>query len=97
VCWHGRVTDADVEAITQAALDYFQGWFDGDVERMDRALHPELAKRRAGEQIGLLTKARMLEITGQGQGANDRGDGRVVVSVHEVYGDIATVAGHVTC
>ena len=32
------------------------------------ALHPELAKRRGGEEIGLLTKARMLELTGQGHG-----------------------------
>lgn len=35
-------------AIVQAALDYFEGWFDSDVARIDRALHPELVKRRAG-------------------------------------------------
>jgi Putative lumazine-binding len=83
---------SDTEAITQTVLDYFEGWFDGDVARMERALHPELAKRRAGEEIGLLTKARMVELTGQGQGAEDRGDGRVDVTVHEVYGDIATAS-----
>ena len=83
---------ADTDAITQTILDYFEGWFDGDVARMDRALHPELAKRRAGDELGLLTKARMLELTGQGQGASDRGDGRVDVTVHEVYGDIATAS-----
>jgi AcrR family transcriptional regulator len=33
------------ELITQAALDYFEGWFEGDAARMERALHPELAKR----------------------------------------------------
>ena len=86
------MTASDAEAITQTVLDYFEGWFDGDVGRMDRALHPELAKRRSGEEIGLLTKARMLELTGQGYGANDRGDGRVEVTVHDVYGDIATVS-----
>ncbi len=32
-------------AIVQAALDYFEGWFDGDATRMERALHPDLAKR----------------------------------------------------
>ena len=26
------------EAIIHTALDYFEGWFDGDVARMDRAL-----------------------------------------------------------
>ena len=37
------------ELITQAVLDYFEGWFDGDVARMERALHPDLAKRGAGQ------------------------------------------------
>ncbi len=35
----------DVEAITRAALDYGEGWYEADAERMARALHPELAKR----------------------------------------------------
>jgi len=38
-------TAADSAAIRATALDYIQGWFTGDVERMERALHPELAKR----------------------------------------------------
>jgi hypothetical protein len=57
------VTKTDAEAVTATILDYFEGWFDGDTARMERALHPELAKRRAGEELGLLTKARMLELT----------------------------------
>jgi len=36
---------ADSSAITQAALDYIEGWYEGNAERMERALHPELAKR----------------------------------------------------
>jgi hypothetical protein len=36
---------ADAEAIKQAALDYIEGWYEGNAERMERALHPELAKR----------------------------------------------------
>ena len=32
--------------ITAAALDYVEGWFDGDADRMRRALHPDLVKRR---------------------------------------------------
>jgi len=36
---------ADAAAIKQTALDYIEGWYDGDAERMERALHPELAKR----------------------------------------------------
>jgi hypothetical protein len=33
------------KAIKQAALDYIEGWYEGNAERMERALHPELAKR----------------------------------------------------
>ena len=36
---------ADQTAIRQAALDYIEGWYEGNAERMERALHPELAKR----------------------------------------------------
>jgi hypothetical protein len=38
-------TQADSTAIRQTALDYIQGWYAGDGARMERALHPELAKR----------------------------------------------------
>ena len=36
---------ADRDAIVRVALDYFEGWFDGDAARMERTLHPDLAKR----------------------------------------------------
>ena len=36
---------ADRTAIRNAALDYIEGWYAGDAARMERALHPELAKR----------------------------------------------------
>ena len=58
------VSDADKVAIKQTALDYIEGWYAGDAERMERALHPELAKRivindkqgRSGlDQIGAMT------------------------------------------
>ena len=38
-------SDADREAIKQTALDYIEGWYEGNPERMERALHPDLAKR----------------------------------------------------
>ena len=37
--------EADAAAIKQTALDYIEGWYEGNPERMERALHPELAKR----------------------------------------------------
>ena len=38
-------SEADLAAIKQTALDYIEGWYEGSAERMERALHPELAKR----------------------------------------------------
>ena len=40
-------TAADSAAIRATALDYVEGWYAGDGDRMGRALHPELVKRIA--------------------------------------------------
>ena len=43
---HGQAqTKSDAELIKQTALDYIEGWYEGDPVRMERALHPDLAKR----------------------------------------------------
>lgn len=36
---------ADSAAIRVTALDYIEGWYEADAARMERAVHPELAKR----------------------------------------------------
>ncbi len=79
-----------LELIRRAALDYFEGWFDGDAARMDRALHPELVKRRAGDELGVITKEQMVGWTSEGLGKRDE-NRDVEVEISEVYGDIATV------
>jgi hypothetical protein len=38
-------SDADREGIRRAALDYAEGYYEGDAAKMERAVHPELAKR----------------------------------------------------
>jgi hypothetical protein len=35
----------DLAAIEGTALDYIDGFYSGDAQRMERALHPDLAKR----------------------------------------------------
>lgn len=40
-----QASDDNKAAIKQTALDYVEGWYEGNAERMERALHPELAKR----------------------------------------------------
>jgi hypothetical protein len=36
---------SDTAAIRATALDYVEGWYEGNPSRMARALHPELVKR----------------------------------------------------
>jgi hypothetical protein len=57
----------DAAAVVATTLDYFEGWFDGDDARKQRALHPNFVKRRAGEELGIMTKDRMLELTRRGE------------------------------
>jgi hypothetical protein len=40
-----KVPHPEESAIRATALDYIEGWYDGDAVRMERALHPQLAKR----------------------------------------------------
>jgi hypothetical protein len=47
---HNRDLSPDqLEAIEQAARDYYEGWFEGDPERLARCLHPKLAKRNVDQ------------------------------------------------
>jgi hypothetical protein len=38
-------TSADTAAIRATALNYVEGWYEGNADRMAKALHPELVKR----------------------------------------------------
>jgi hypothetical protein len=83
-------------AIRQTVLDYFEGWFDGDARRMERALHPGLAKRSLEcNELEHLTADQMIEATAAGRGKlRDPGRRRIEISVIEVHGPIATVVVH---
>jgi hypothetical protein len=83
-------TSDDAGALVAAALDYFEGWYDGDEARMERALHPNFVKRRAGEELGITTKGHMLELTRRGEGRKDAADRTLAVEVTGLYGDIAS-------
>jgi Putative lumazine-binding len=40
-----NTTEADLAAIKQAAIDYCESWYEGSTEKIERAVHPDLAKR----------------------------------------------------
>ncbi|MDH3292250.1 MAG: nuclear transport factor 2 family protein [Gemmatimonadota bacterium] len=90
---------ADSAAIRQAALDYAEGWYAGDADRMDRALHPDLAKRRAsthpetGQSIlSHLTASMMVEYARAGGGkASPHRDVSPVVTILDAHANVASV------
>jgi hypothetical protein len=91
----------DERAIRGCLLDYFEGWFDGDAARMDRALHPGLAKHslRQGpersETLDVITKDEMIEATGQGLGRQrDLPDRAIRIAIASVSGGIASAIVH---
>jgi hypothetical protein len=85
--------DADAAAIELTVLDYFEGWFEGDPVRMERALHPELVKRSLDRQsLRTITAQSMIEATAQGQGRREHpGDLRVEIEIEDILGDLANV------
>ena len=66
----------DEAAIRAVALDYIEGWYNGDADRMDRALSTELAKRRivSADEIWHVDKAWMVSATGEARGRIQRSD-----------------------
>ena len=85
------------EAIIATVMDYFEGWFDGNPERMERALHPNLDKRgvrvdATGTQLsGSSTAQRMIGLTRDGEGKAERpSDLAIKVRIDDVHEQIAT-------
>ena len=94
----GGVKDNDRAQIVATAHDYFDGWFDGDVSRMERALHRGLVKRSSLEDeasaLSFVTAERMITWTGEGEGEQVAGglaDRTIEVYVFDVKHDIASV------
>jgi len=90
----------DVErAIVATALDYYEGWFDGEPARMERALHPDLVKRSVAEDgmsVETISAREMVEATAKGIGlTRDPGKQARDIQIHvdHVYDDIATATG----
>lgn len=90
---------ADSGAIKQAALDYIEGWYEGNGERMERALHPELAKRivntnpaNGRNSLGQQSAMTLVQGTRRGGGkdtpaAQQRKDVRIL----DIFGNTASV------
>ena len=88
-----------IDAIRQVALDYADGWYTGNAERMVRACHDSLVKRTlvrtedsAGWTTGpVSTKAAMVGWTEEGGGRAWPSELKYEVEVVDVFRDIAMV------
>jgi hypothetical protein len=86
-------TAADSAGVRQAALDYIEGWYAGDAARMERALHPELAKRIVGVNpetgdTGMrdMTAEQLVQATAAGYGTRTpRDQVRTDVTILDIY------------
>lgn len=84
----------DKELVVQAALDYIEGWYQGDRARMERALFSDLAKRRVTPEgeTWQVDKEWMVEATAAGRGCiNDPAAGRKEITVLDLTKTMASV------
>ncbi len=88
---------SEEQAIKATVLDYVQGWYTADAARMERALHPELAKRivRVGpggepllDQMGATRL--VAAVRGGGGKSTPEAERQQDVVVLDVFGNAAT-------
>jgi hypothetical protein len=91
--------DEDRVAIVATALDYIEGFYDGDVARMERSLHPELAKRIAyldpsteRSRIAEMSALRLIQLTrGKQERPTPKADQQKDVTILDLFGSAASV------
>lgn len=87
----------DSAAIRATAHDYIDGWYSGDGGRMERALHPHLAKRLVYEdqqghsRLVDLTALELVQSTRTGVGKLPAPEWRDSVTILDVFGNAAMV------
>ena len=81
------------DAIIKTILDYVEGWYCSDSDRMGKALHPKLSKRRVtGDgDVWDVTRDWMVDATGKGQGRIENPkDGLKTITILDMTDTIAS-------
>lgn len=93
-----QASDADKAAITATALDYIEGWYEGSAERMERALHPDLAKRivntnaQGRSSLGQMSAMTLVQAVKSGAGKDTPKEKQQKdVTILDVFGNTASV------
>jgi len=88
--------EKDKAAITQAALDYAEGYYEGSAERMTRAVSPMLTKRGLVSRPSVapflvqMNAEMLIEAARGGRGKLDPEKRNLAVKVLDIDGDIAS-------
>jgi hypothetical protein len=80
--------------IVQTVLNYVEGWYQADSTRMERALHPKLAKRRITPEgeVWEVDKDWMVDATGNARGAIENPEkGRKEITILDKTDTMASV------
>ena len=85
----------DSSAIENTIRDYIEGWYKGDVVRMERSLHDDLVKRIPMKDstaqdilLRMVPKSRMVDLTSKGGGESPDADYQIFVD--DIEKEIAT-------
>ena len=91
-------TDADREGVKRAALDYAESYYEGNGEKMEAALSPDLAKRIANtnaqgrSSLGHMSALTLVQVIRTGGGKNTAKDEQIkTVTILDMMTNSATV------
>lgn len=94
----GRAQSAtDRDDISRASLDYIEGFYTGDPARMERALHPDLAKRimvidpTGKPRLEHMDAAKLVGATRSRQGRTPPAVQQKDLTILDVFGNTASV------
>jgi hypothetical protein len=73
ISFAARAETSDQDAIRATCLDYIEGWYTADAARMERSLHPDLAKRMVYRDEKGRPHLHQLSAMGLVQGTRDGG------------------------
>jgi hypothetical protein len=93
-----KLAPEDEAAIRATALDYVEGYYEGNADRMERALHPHLAKRIARTDangktpVDQMSAMELVQIIRLGTGKNIPKEKQIKnVTILDVFGNTASV------
>jgi hypothetical protein len=94
-----KALSVDAESIKQAVLGYIEAWYNGEPERGEKSLHPELAKRivRVNSETGRnilegMSASYLIERWKSGQGKNTPAENQLKeITILDINGKMASV------